>query len=55
MDSESKKTMGLILTFFFKSAGPATCCLVVYREEDAKFIKTMTDKPVTHIGIIERR
>lgn len=37
----------------FKSAGPATCCLVVYREEDTDFIKAITDKPFTHVGIIE--
>ena len=47
-----KKDDGLNIDLF-KSAGPATCCLVVYREEDTDFIKAMTDKPFTHVGIIE--
>jgi thiamine monophosphate kinase len=37
----------------FKSAGPSTCCLVVCEEKDLDLVKNITDKPFTHIGIIE--
>ncbi|HHW58553.1 MAG TPA: hypothetical protein GXX15_13155 [Clostridia bacterium] len=33
-----------------KSAGPATCCLVVYEEENEELIRSFIDKPVMYVG-----
>ncbi|MGB9679157.1 MAG: AIR synthase related protein [Thermoanaerobacteraceae bacterium] len=35
---------------FNKSAGPSTCCLVVYESQNRAFIEKITNKPITYLG-----